>query len=181
MILWLVRFSTHSPSGGQTMKPRYLCAYHAERIRASEQHACHSWLELMRRGTLAYAECRVEAAQIYLGAALDIALLRLACQGNKLFTALHLSKPLEFMIELLVVEGCFNQAMKLLSKISSALDQSPDNSMIDELVGCLAQHYQRVSNHEKTAAGHSKRRALREYEVKPREPRGNLHQHAALH
>lgn len=56
------------------MKSPYFCAYHAERMRACEPEALRSWTEMMRRGVHVYVECRMDAAEIVLGSAVDVAL-----------------------------------------------------------------------------------------------------------
>lgn len=100
------------------MNTRYFCAYHAERIKACETHALRCWVEMMRRGVQAYTECRLEAAQIYLGSALDIGLLRFTCAENNLFEEIHLTKPADFIIELRLSDADYGTARDVLNRIS---------------------------------------------------------------
>lgn len=110
------------------MNTRYFCAYHAERIRESEPHALRCWVEMMRRGMQAYTECRIEAAQIYLGSALDIGLLRHTCAHNTVFGEIHLTKPADFIIELRLSEADHEAALSLLNKIADVSETSERNS-----------------------------------------------------
>lgn len=98
------------------MKSSYFCQHHAELMKVDESEACKYWTEMMHRGVRAYAGCRMEAASIYLGSALDIALLRRACT-NKVFEADHISKPTEFIIQLMIIDNRFQEATSLLARL----------------------------------------------------------------
>ncbi len=100
------------------MKTLYFCAYHADNLRASETEAIKSWSSVMRRGMKAYCECRIDAAEIYLESALDIALIRSECSKNCIFDSMHLLKPIEFLTELYLTNEAFTQASKILNKVS---------------------------------------------------------------
>lgn len=99
------------------MRSPYLCAYHAERLKACESEAFRYWGEMMRRGVQAYVECRFDAAVLYLGTALEIGLLRQRCQLNGLFKGLHIQKPVEFLVELLKIDGQYHQVNELLNYV----------------------------------------------------------------
>lgn len=102
------------------MNRQYFCAFHAEKMRACESDAYRYWMEVMRRGVLAYAKCRAESALIYLHTAVDIGLLRKECQQNGVFEDMHVTKPAEFLIQLFITDDNFEDAFSLLSRISSA-------------------------------------------------------------
>lgn len=104
------------------MKSPYLCAYHAERLKACESEAFRYWGEMMRRGVQAYVECRFDAAVLYLGTALEIGLLRQRCQLNGLFEGLHIQKPVEFLVELLKIDRQYHQINELLNYVSTQVD-----------------------------------------------------------
>jgi hypothetical protein len=106
------------------MKTTYLCAHHAERMKVVESEALRCWTEMMRRGIKAYLGCRSEAADIYLGAAVEIGLLRRGAGKNEIFSNIHIIKPSELLIELFCAELRFLDAVALLSSTSGAIDDS---------------------------------------------------------
>lgn len=135
------------------MKPKYFCAHHASKLTASEQYAIGSWTELMRRGTQAYAESRMEAAWIYLGAAIEVSLLRSSLSNNDTFSDMHLAKPLEFLIKGCLATAEINRAAALLSKIATAIDAgslAPGEALADQ----IEQHYAQVKAEEKQCVNH---------------------------
>lgn len=125
------------------MKSAYFCAYHAERLKACESDAYRHWAEMMQRGTQAYVECRLEAANLYFSTALDIGLLRQSCSENGLFAALHVMKPAEFLLNLQLLEQRHEDAEATLDKVSAIADPQGDWSM-QQLVNFLAKAYKRV-------------------------------------
>lgn len=134
------------------MKPQFFCAHQATKLKASEQYALGSWIELMRRGTRAHVECRMEAAWIYLNAAVEVSLLRFSLSSNDLFTDMHLAKPLEFLIKGALVTDEFNKATILLTKISAAIEGgllAPSEALLNQ----LSQHCAQVESHEKSYLG----------------------------
>ncbi|MEJ2417159.1 MAG: hypothetical protein P8Y45_09540 [Exilibacterium sp.] len=141
------------------MKTQYFCRYHAERMKASESEAYHCWNEMMRRGVHAYTECRMEAAHIYLGSALDIAILRRMCEKNGIFESLHATKPADFLLQLMLIELRFNETHYLLSRLSSTTgdDESSSNAALTKF---LSAQYERVEVAEKS---HITRDSIRDY------------------
>lgn len=104
------------------MKPstHYFCAHHLEQMKACESEAIRQWTQLMQRGVKAYVECREEAAQIYLGAAMEVGLLRSRLPSNGIFSEMHVLKPAEFMIQTHLTMECFEAAEQLIEQISTA-------------------------------------------------------------
>ncbi len=130
------------------MKTTYFCTFHAERMMAYEGEAIQYWTQMMRRGTQAYSECRIDAARIYLGSAMEIGLLRHSCVKSMFFDDMHLTQPLSFLIELLILDESFDEAIYILSKISTAINERrtvPDSGLLE----VLANHYSRVEISEK--------------------------------
>ena len=125
------------------MKAQYFCAYHTERLRACESDSFRHWTEMMRRGVQAYSECRFEAANLYLGAALDIGLLRHCCEENGLFTTLHIMKPAEFLLEMQLLDQRHDAAEDMLDRIS-AITRPDKDWLISQLMNFLAEGYARV-------------------------------------
>ncbi len=130
------------------MKSPYFCAYHAQRMKNHESEALRYWIDMMRRGTQAYVECRIDAANIYLGSALDIALIRKTCEKNEFFNDMHFCKPAEFLIKLMLIENRFNEAIVILSRLSSA-SQTQTNINERELTHFLEKHYENIEIAEK--------------------------------
>lgn len=130
------------------MKTTYFCAYHADRIRTCEQSAMGSWNEMMRRGRLAYTECRTDDAHVYFGSATEIALLRYTGSSNRYFGDTHITKPIEFLVELLILENNFNQATALLSQILDIVS-AETNTVNGKLRESLAQLSTYIKNAEK--------------------------------
>lgn len=130
------------------MKTPYFCPFHAERMKVSESEALRCWSEMMRRGIHAYMDCRVEAADLYLGATLDIGLLRYQCAQNAMFSDHHVTKPADFLIELLCGDVRFSAAVATLSRISSAANTAGRNASAD-LLEWLAMRYAQVERAEK--------------------------------
>lgn len=130
------------------MKTPYLCAYHAERLKACESEAFRYWGEMMRRGVQAYVECRFDAAVLYLGTALEIGLLRQRCELNGLFESLHILKPVEFLVELLKVDRQYQEVNKLLEYVAENARPGGNTPLID----FLAKSFIRFENPSRTAS-----------------------------
>ncbi|WP_053979281.1 hypothetical protein [Marinagarivorans algicola] len=146
------------------MKSQYFCAYHAKQVCGSETQAFSQWAEVMRRGTKAYVQCRLEAATLFLNSALDIAQLRSECNSNNVFSVMHLCKPVEFLIQVAIAEGHFQKATALLNRLA-ILDVASLNTGACELNTFLGEQYAAIEMAEKdsmTTAGveHSKREAV---------------------
>lgn len=129
------------------MKSLYFCAFHAERMKASESEALRCWSEIMRRGMHAYVDCRMEAAELYLGAALDIGLMRYRCTQSTMISILHITKPTDFLLELFCADIRFDTAVAALSRISSTTLASCKSNT--DLLAWLAIKYERVECAEK--------------------------------
>lgn len=128
------------------MKPSYICPYHAQLMKRHENSAISYWCEMMHCGTQAYAQCRIEAAELYLGAATEVALIRRACVTNNFFDDLHIAKPLELIMELYAQDFNFTKAPLLLSKVSVAIFQS-DKKPHTTLMELLGKDYGHACTH----------------------------------
>lgn len=107
------------------MEKRHLCRAHKARLKANESEAVRVWSELMQRGVRAYVECRVDTAEIYLSGALDIAVLRSECNNNHCFNEIHIKKPSEFLVQLLLANDSFDAAFQLVHSINQAYEAQP--------------------------------------------------------
>ena len=131
-----------------TFQPSYLCMHHVCKIQASENHATNYWNQVMRLGAMAYTHCKTQDAKKYLGAAVEICILRIACKNNKTFTAAHILKPLEILIEIHIQQLEHTEAFSTLSKISTELQKVQDKQYPD-ILDCLAVLCVKVNDHEK--------------------------------
>lgn len=130
------------------MRLNYFCPHHVAVIRQCEGTAVQWWNELMKRGLLAYNDCRLEAADIFLKSALSLSLLRYAEPHNAWLTSIHITKPAEFLIELALNEQQFDAAIQLLSTISN--ETWPYVSDFeDSITEFLAKQYERIESQEK--------------------------------
>lgn len=130
------------------MKSPYFCLYHSEQLTDCESSALRTWRELMRRGTQAYNACRLAAANIYLNSALDIAQLANRNTSNGMFTTTHLVKPVDLLIQLLVLDNRFDEATQMLTRLAAHADAAAQNGDI-QLSEFLGEQYQRVELAEK--------------------------------
>ncbi len=139
------------------MSSRFFCAYHMERMKQCESEAYRNWSHMMHRGVKAYVDCRVEAARIYLGSALDIAMLRDQCENNRAFTETQIIKPVEFLVELAIAQDQFDAGIQLLT----AITKSNSSALLDSgsFQDALAKLFTRIEAAEKTFFGEPSARA----------------------
>lgn len=130
----------------------YICIYHIERMQVCETEAFRNWGQMMHRGVKAWADCRAEAAHIYLNSALDIALLRSCCENNGIFEEMHFIKPAEFLIELYLLDNAFDHALTLLARVSS-LEEVSSQGLSEHASNFLLRQYERVELAEKAFFG----------------------------
>jgi|GEM_PF-3164629 len=102
------------------MKTEYFCDYHLSCICKQEEDALSAWHTLMKRGMRAYVDCRLEAADIFLQAALDIALTRLKLCTNNILNEEHVIQPAQHILELHIANCDFNHADSTLNKIQKS-------------------------------------------------------------
>ena len=95
----------------------------------NEDHALRLWSSTLRRGLSALQYKRYQAAEIYLGAAYELGILRLGCK-NRIFNATHIIQPTLRLIELFLATGknaaarsFFNETQLLLQTKRVALSQ----------------------------------------------------------
>ncbi len=130
------------------MRLNYFCPHHVAVIRQCENTAAQWWNELMKRGMLAYNDCRLEAADIFLKSALSLSLLRYSESRNNWLSSIHITKPAEFLLELAINEQQFDSAIQLLSTISN--ETWPYVSEFEHsITEFLAKQYERVESLEK--------------------------------
>lgn len=156
------------------MSLRYFCTSHSEAIQTNEPEAWRCWAALMQRGIKAYTECRVDAAYIYLGAALDVALIRNDCGNNKSFCETHAIKPAEFILQLFLIDNDFNRARILLHRISVNCEKNgiTQAGLYDTF---FAKQYQAVEIAEKAFMEGKNFICVAAPEKQKREPVGTLH------
>lgn len=129
---------------------RYFCQRHAKQMLVSERQAFFRWMQMMQKGCHAYMHCQHDSARIYLGAAIDIAMLRLTSKSNSLFLLTHATKPAEFLLNVLVTESAFEDAKTTLDCLSTLL---PRNDLAeDELLNDFINEYQEFVDQGEAAA-----------------------------
>lgn len=133
------------------MISKFFCAYHAQRMRSDEQEAYRCWNQMMHRGAKAYAECRIEAANIYLGSALEVALIRAQSKSQKIFSEMHISKPVAFLVELFVAQDKFDICNVLLKRVSEHAEQQYGESK--SFQSAISELYVRIESAEKAFFG----------------------------
>lgn len=97
----------------------YLCAHHLCSIEQNETRALHAWSQLMHRGVKAYIACRIEAAEIYFCAALDVVEVRAAQAGNAIFGEMQWRKPAEFLLNLWLALGEHSKILHLTERLAA--------------------------------------------------------------
>lgn len=133
------------------MKSQYFCAYHAENMKVCESEALRCWLQMMQRGEKAYVECRMEAARIYMGCALDIAILRSHCKRNSAFSGQHILKPAELLVQLQLACDNLETATELLTRtIETVSAEMGNRSDFKELTTAL---FEQIEAAEKVSLG----------------------------
>lgn len=133
------------------MKLKHLCYQHARALTCCESEARRYWTETMRRGVLAYTQCRWDAARIYFAAASEIALLRWLLIENEYFSNIHLVKPLQFLVEIALAEGDCAVAIELLDDVRPQVDLAGD-PRLPELLEYLSSFEQKVRSAQGAAA-----------------------------
>lgn len=73
----------------------------------------------MQRGVKAYVECRIEAAEIYFSAALDVVEVRAGLTSNAIFSEMQWRKPAEFLLNMWLGMGERNKVLRLTQQIAS--------------------------------------------------------------
>ncbi len=121
-----------------------LCAYHAAQMTLCESQAVKYWGEMMNGAMQAYVNCRVDKAYLYFEVALDVADLRAACSKNNVFSAAHITKPAEFLLQLLILESRFDQAIKLLSRLAAIKVETLLGHSCGNLSSFLEKQYEKV-------------------------------------
>ncbi len=106
------------------------------------------WVEMTRRGIQAYSECRADGANIYLGSAVEIAMLRLICSKNQHFHTHHLQRPLEVLIEHFISQCDFDEGVLLLNQISRDIEEAnlSDQNSITNIISAL---FEKLEHSEK--------------------------------
>src|SRR5688572_28812628 len=94
-------------SGAEGIQMRYKHFYDpaSTHLRHKEDEALRLWSSTLRRGLSALQYKRYQAAEIYLGAAYEIGILRLDCSDNAIFDATHVVQPAVRMMECFLAQG----------------------------------------------------------------------------
>ena len=137
------------------MKKESLCQHHKQQILHSETTAFNYWQMMMHQGVHDYASCQPNLSEKYFTSAFEIALLRYSSKEREIFGAKHLMKPAEFLIRIQVEKEGFEQALIILSTLSS-LSDSEDIRKERDLWIFLSEQYQYVTDARTKNNEHSK-------------------------
>lgn len=127
----------------------YLCAFHVARFERCEIEAMSLWADCMKRGSKALDECRMDSVVIHLSMCLEIALLRVMSQENKIFNESHTIQPTNVLIDTYLIEQDYQGALALLEKISCFLPAHPYRSR--QLWSYIRETETRILNARSTA------------------------------
>lgn len=107
-------------------------------LRHNEDEALRLWSSTLRRGLSALQYKRYQAAEIYLGAAYEIGILRLDCSDNTIFDATHVLQPAARMTECFLVQGniagassFFNETQYLLQAKAVTLSATQERALLE--------------------------------------------------
>ena len=122
------------------MPYKHLCAQHAKLIHSDEALARRYWNMFMGRGQSAYSDCRWEGAQIYLSAAIDVAVVRLSSHKGESFDFSHVLEPLSLLLALYIADQEHDLAREKLDYVKQILSTVADSVHIETLLeGCVKQ------------------------------------------
>jgi len=114
-------------------------------LREKEDEALRLWSSTLRRGLSALQYKRYTAAEIYLGAAYEIGILRLDCLNNTIFDATHVVQPAVHLTNSFLAQGniasahsFFNETQHLLQ--TKTVSMSPlHERVLQEITQALQQ------------------------------------------
>lgn len=105
-------------------------------LRHKEDEALRLWSSTLRRGLSALQYKRYQAAEIYLGAAYEIGILRLGCNDNTIFDVTHVVQPAARLTECFLAQNniagaCsfFNETQYLLQAKAVTLSATQERAL----------------------------------------------------
>lgn len=110
------------------MEINYFFTHHTYHVITNEQNANLLWRKTLEKSLLAFDKCQFDAATVYLDAAINIALIRLALCKNQEVTDNHLKEPLIVYIDLACIEYRFTQTIIKIKHIISTLKAHTKNN-----------------------------------------------------
>jgi hypothetical protein len=120
-------------------------------LREKEDEALRLWSSTLRRGMAALQYKRYTAAEIYLGAAYEIGILRLDCLDNTIFDATHVVQPAVHLTDSFLAQGniasahsFFNETQHLLQ--TKAVSMSTLHERVLQEITQALQQVQRGQN-----------------------------------
>lgn len=126
-------------------------------LRHKEDEALRLWSSTLRRGLSALQYKRYQAAEIYLGAAYEIGILRLDCSDNAIFDATHVVQPAARMMECFLAQGniagassFFNETQYLLQTKAVTLSAAQARALYE--IQQVLQQFQGESNSSSSSA-----------------------------
>jgi hypothetical protein len=103
------------------MRYKHFYGPNSTALRHKEDEALRLWISTVRRGVSALQYNRYPAAEIYLGAAYEIGILRLDCADNTIFDATHVVQPAARLAEGFLAQGNIAGAHSFLKETQHVL------------------------------------------------------------
>lgn len=116
------------------MKTNYLCPNHVQLIAENLEAGKQYWRIFMARGETAYSDCRWDAAEIYLHAAIDVATVRMLASKDQSFSFYHILHPLKILCDLYISDSNLEKAKVAIAKVRDVLRQKTSEEFVDGLL-----------------------------------------------
>ena len=116
------------------MRSTYLCPGHVKLVAENLQAAKHDWHSFVSRGESAYSNCRWDVAEIYLNAAIDVAMVRMLNSKSKGFSFFHILKPSHLLYEIYVAESNFKKSREVIGKARKIISETTNEEFADGLL-----------------------------------------------
>ena len=117
---------------------KHICAHHARLISLDNALARKYWTMFIKRGRTAFSDCRWEGAVVYLGAAIDVAALRLAVPSEKEFNLAHILEPLDMLCKIYALEQRPELGEEKISYVKEKLLAIADPVFIEKTLSKLS-------------------------------------------
>ncbi len=132
------------------MPYKHICAHHANLISRDRELAKKYWSMFIQRGRSAFSDCRWEGATVYLGAAIDVAAVRLFVRDENEFNFAHILEPLDMICKIHAVEQQYNLGQDKIAYVRDILCEIAEPSF----VGCLLSKFTHYVN--ANSGGHTR-------------------------
>lgn len=125
------------------MTTDHFCPHHIAMFESNEANAFRVWNEVMMLGTQAYARDEFDNAIRYLGAALQIGLIRVGCRVNCYFDAFYVLEPLRYLVEHHLKNAQIETVYQQLDRVSVIVRSAPPSFRLP-IRECLKQQKKKL-------------------------------------